>query len=112
MTRTSEELATQLRIAAEIGLQQMTEKQIALARHALGLPNKARKSYRNYFVTGPGTPDWDDWLAMVEAGNATRRGPLEIFGGDSCFHLTRAGADVALRAGERLCGEDFAEERS
>lgn len=85
----------------------MSDRQIGLARHALGLPNKARKSYRNYFVTGAGSTDHPDWEAMVVAGFASRMGPLEIFGGDYCYHLTRAGADAALQEGERLCREDF-----
>lgn len=85
----------------------LTERQITLARHALGLPNGARKSYRNYFVTGADSTDHPDWEAMVASGAAVRRGPLEIFGDDYCYHLTRSGADAALQEGESLCGEDF-----
>jgi hypothetical protein len=83
----------------------MTPKQIELARHALGLPNKRRCSYRNHFVTGPGSSDWDDWQAMVTAGYACRHEPRALFGGDYCFCLTRAGADAALKSGERLDSE-------
>jgi len=86
----------------------MNERQIGLARHALGLSYE-RKSYRNYFVTGEGTTDFPDWEAMVAGGFATRRGPLKIFAGDYCYHLTRAGAMAALRKGEYLCSEDWPE---
>jgi hypothetical protein len=80
----------------------MTPRQIDLARHALGLPNKRRCSYRNHFVTGPGCTDWDDWQAMVAAGDARRYEPSTLTGGDYCFVLTRQGAEVAVAPGERL----------
>ena len=35
----------------------MSAAQIELARHALGLPNKMRMSYRNRFVAGHGHVD-------------------------------------------------------
>lgn len=85
----------------------MTPRQHELARHALGLPNKDAKSYRNYFVTGQGSDDYPDWEAMVNGGFALKRGPLKIFGYDYCYHLTRAGAEIALQAGEHLCPEDW-----
>ena len=86
----------------------MTERQIGLARHALGLSYK-RTSYRNYFVTGDDSTDFPDWEAMVKGGFATRRGPVKVLGGDYCYHLTRAGATAALRKGEYLCAEDWPE---
>lgn len=85
----------------------MTPAQIELARHALGLPNRRRKSYRNHFVTGAGLDSHAEWLAMVEAGHARRRSGSAITGGDDLFWLTRAGARLALEPGERLCPEDF-----
>ncbi len=51
----------------------MTETQAKLARHALGLPNKKNTSYRNRFYTGPGSPDYLEWQAMVAEGNAVER---------------------------------------
>lgn len=84
----------------------MTESRIELARHALGLNGKARCSYRNHFSAGPGHSEYMDWLAMVEMGMATRR-EVTGFGGDDLFHLTRAGAEAALRPGERLDPDDF-----
>ena len=85
----------------------MTSDQKDLARHALGLPNKAWKSYRNHFVAGPGHSDFDNWETMVAAGEAWKRGPSAMFGGDYCFGLTRKGADAALMPREKLDAEDF-----
>jgi hypothetical protein len=80
----------------------MTETQRELARHALGLGNGRVRSYRNHFVTGPGSTDHPHWLAMVEAGYATRRAGSELTGGDDLFMLTNAGAEEALDPGELL----------
>lgn len=86
----------------------MTEAQQALARHALGLPNRRGVSYRNAFVAGAGHEDYADWIAMVEAGDARRRaGATLAFSGDDLFWLTPAGARAALHADEQLSAEDF-----
>lgn len=85
----------------------MTDQQRELARHALGLPNKRRKSYRNRFVTGEGSNDYPHWLAMYEAGFASRSRGCQITGGDDLFCLTRTGAKMALNPNERLDTEDF-----
>lgn len=85
----------------------LTDKQRELARHALGLPNARRQSYRNHFVTGPGSSDYVAWQAMVAAGFATRRAGSPLTGGDDLFRLNRAGAELALIGRERLCPEDF-----
>ena len=85
----------------------MTPTQRKLARHALGLPNKQRRSYRNHFVTGPGSVDYREWHTMVAMGDATRRAGSALTGGDDLFRLTRAGAESALEPGERLDAEDF-----
>lgn len=84
----------------------MTPEQIELARHALGLPNKMRMSYRNRFVAGPGHDDYENWLQMVADGNAQKRDDVP-FGGDSLFWLTEDGAKQALKPRERLDSEDF-----
>lgn len=85
----------------------MTEEQRELARHALGLRNGKKASYRNHFVCGPGHSDFDNWQAMTDAGQAKRHGPKALFGGDYCFVLTAAGAQAVLEPGERLDPEDF-----
>ena len=85
----------------------MTPKQIELARHALGLPNGRKTSYRNHFVTGKGSNDKKNWDAMLEAGMARVRRNVDLYDGDDYFRLTLAGAKAALAKGERLCPEDF-----
>lgn len=85
----------------------MTPEQIELARHALGLPNRNRKSYRNHFVAGEGHSDFDNWQAMVMAGLARFRKGSELTGGDPVFWLTLEGARSALKKGERLDLDDF-----
>lgn len=86
----------------------MTNSQKDLARHALGLPNTSRRSYRNRFVAGAGHGDFAEWITMVELGYANRRDGNTIpFGGDDLFWLTQEGARLALNKGEKLCAEDF-----
>lgn len=85
----------------------MSPKQRDLARHALGLPNPRRCSYRNHFVAGPGHADYQDWMVMTIRGDAKRRVGDPITGGDDLFTLTQAGAERALDPGETLDPEDF-----
>lgn len=86
----------------------MSPREIELARHALGLPNKARMSYRNRFVAGVGHEDYATWVQMVADGNAkVRYGASLPYGGDSLFWLTREGAEQALLKVEHLDPEDF-----
>lgn len=85
----------------------MTQEQIELARHALGLPNKRSRSYRNHYVAGAGHVDFENWLAMVEAGKAKRQENAPHCGGDDVFWLTPSGAREALRPRETLDPEDF-----
>lgn len=84
----------------------LAKAQRELARHALGLPNSSRRSYRNRFVTGEG-PDHEAWTAMVQAGHARSRKGVSWMGGMDAFWLTQDGALQALDEGESLCCEDF-----
>lgn len=85
----------------------MNAEQIELARHALGLPNKRRLSYRNHFVCGEGHDDFVAWQEMVAAEFARRRNGSALSGGEDVFWLTPKGAKLALKRGERLDPEDF-----
>ena len=78
----------------------MTDRQRELARHALGLPNAKRTTYRNHFVTGEGSDDFADWMAMVVGGFAGRGRPSPLTGGEDIFWLTTMGAMAALEPGE------------
>lgn len=80
--------------------------QIALARHALGLDGRLSTSYRNRFFAGRGHADFDEWMAMVKQGDATRSDPM-MHGGAFLFELTRKGAERALLPHEKLDPEDF-----
>lgn len=89
----------------------MDAAQRELARHALGLPNERRMSYRNRFATDAG-PDNEAWRGMVAAGLAKMRPGVEWMGGMDAFWLTRKGAEAALDPGERLDAEDFPDDPS
>jgi len=89
----------------------MTPAQRGLARHALGLPNDRRRSYRNrYFVAAAGDV-FDAWQAMVAAGDAADM-PITSMRNSVGFELTRQGALAALCQNESLCPEDFPPEPS
>ena len=83
----------------------MTPRQIELARHALGLPNRHKKSYRNRFVASPGHADYEDWMQIRAEKCATRR--IYTESENHWFLLTRKGALSVLFDGETLCEEDF-----
>lgn len=85
----------------------MTPAQRDLARHALGLPNVSRKSYRNRFVAPAESEDGKAWTDLVVQGLARRRDGTELSGGMDMFWLTREGAEAALLPREKLCSEDF-----
>lgn len=88
----------------------ITAAQRELARHALGLPNSERRSYRNHYVIGPHSPEYAEWAAMVADDLAFRNNRISgsrMLGKDDLFHLTRIGAEAALEPGERLDLEDF-----
>lgn len=86
----------------------MTPRQIELARHALGLRPGCLVSRRNNFVAAPDTADFDDWIAMMHAGHAERRGVMLTYGW-WVFKLTRAGAERALMQGDVLDPGDWPE---
>lgn len=85
----------------------MNKEQKRLARHALGLPNKKNKSYRNYFycLSDKGV-DFDNWMAMAQMKIATK------LKGANTFILTWKGAHLALEPGESLNPEDFTDRRT
>jgi len=83
----------------------MNPKQIEMARHALGFPNKQNISYRNHFCIGPDGDGWDDWQDLVKQGLAVER-KTALCGGDSLFHLTLKGALQVRENKEHLSPED------
>jgi len=86
----------------------LTMQQIELARHALGLPNPYKRSYRNRYIAGSKHPSYADWQGMVKEGLAKfSDGENLPFGGSHLFFLTRKGAEAVLSKDETLCSEDF-----
>ena len=84
----------------------MSERQRDLARHALGLPSIRRSSYRNRYVCSESGPTWSNWMLMELTGLA-ENDPDFSSNGHVLFSLTRRGAEMALKKGERLNPEDF-----
>jgi hypothetical protein len=82
----------------------LTPREKELARHALGLPNSRRRSYRNRYFAPSSSESHDIWIGMVSRG-------LGAFfyssGSNDYFRLTRSGALAALDPGEELDEEDF-----
>lgn len=74
----------------------LTANERELMEHALGL-NYHRTSFRNHFVTGPGSTDWDAWQSLVDRGFAVRREPSPISGGDYVFTVTDEGKSVLAK---------------
>lgn len=81
----------------------MTEHEIDLMRHALGVQKRGGKwtaPYRNHFVAGG--KDLETWEGLVASGHAARmRIAAELTGGDPAFFVTDHGKSAAL-AGLKL----------
>lgn len=82
----------------------MTPKQRELARHALGLTDGRKLSYRNYYVAALHSFHEMEWDDLVRAGMAERGSDRKSSVG---FCLTEAGARAAINSGEVLDPEDF-----
>ncbi len=92
-------------------LRQISDSQREMARHALGLPNKKRTSYRNHYCIGPGGDGYEDWDDLAAKGLAIRRtGP--DWGGDDMFYLTLNAALAVREPGEHISREDAQQMRS
>jgi len=88
----------------------LTPKQIELARHALGLPNKGNRSYRNRYVSPKTGDDYFSWLDMANVGLARSYGHItreHLEASTVYFELTLKGASLVLKPKEKLCQEDF-----
>lgn len=70
----------------------MNEKQLHILQHSLGLDKYGHGTfYRNHFVTGEGSDDHDDCMALVNLGFMTFRPGNALSGGDDVFRVTDAG---------------------
>lgn len=73
-------------------MEELTEKQKEIIQHALGL-NRAKKPFRNRFVTGPGSKDFEV-LESLEANGCAKRNEHWLTGGDIFFWITEKGAEA------------------
>lgn len=89
----------------------LTPIQRQMARHALfGLEEgRLKRTFRNRFAVGAGdSPKKDAWNDLMVKGAAT--GWSDVHSRMTFYHLTRLGAQSALKKGESLDPEDFPEE--
>lgn len=69
-------------------------RRLEILQHAIGanqFGRYERSCHRNYFVTGEGSTDHPDCLALVELGFMTRTPGNAITGGGDVFRVTRGG---------------------
>lgn len=69
-----------------------------ILQHALGLDQYGRgNAYRNHFVTGPGSTDWDHCLALEGEGLMMRADKSRLLpDSDQCFTVTVRGRAAVL----------------
>lgn len=72
----------------------MTPKQRDIMKHALGA-GRGAPGWRNHFVTGPGSDDYDDCEALVAAGLMTKREGSALSGWDAVYAVTAEGKAAA-----------------
>ena len=70
----------------------LTGAQKHILRHSLGVPDPGQTNmYRNHFVTGEGSTDYPDCMALLGLGMMTRQNGNELTGGDDAFFVTEIG---------------------
>jgi hypothetical protein len=70
----------------------MNPQQLHILQHSLGLDQYGRGTmYRNHFVTGEGSMDHADCMALVDAGYMGVRKNHPLAGGDDGFWVTETG---------------------
>lgn len=75
----------------------MSDK-LHILQHSLGLDRYGDGTqYRNHFVTGPGSKDFDACRELVDAGLMAERGENQLTGGDTLFTVTEKGIDYVSR---------------
>ncbi|KAB8307617.1 hypothetical protein EH227_16660 [Rouxiella chamberiensis] len=76
-----------------------TNYQIGLMQHALGINERHREPYRNYFLASRGHSDSVDLESLVSAGLMTSRAaPSFCAENDVVYHVTDAGQEIAIAA--------------
>ena len=78
----------------------LTASEAEIMRHALGL-NRAKVSYRNRYLTGPGSDSYHCCEALVARGLMVKRVVHpELTGGDDCYCVTKRGVEALQANGE------------
>ncbi|MGH8156613.1 MAG: hypothetical protein ACREPQ_00705 [Rhodanobacter sp.] len=77
---------------------ELSSPHLHILQHALGVDTYGQgRQYRNHFVTGEGSSDFDACVQLVNEGLMTRTRGNAITGGDDVFRVTPKGVDyVAL----------------
>ena len=86
---------------ASLAQRELTPEQVHILRHSLGLTN-GEAMYRNHFVTGEGSDDHPDCLALVAMGLMIRRGGNALTGEMDLFIVTETGKQAALAHSPKL----------
>ena len=74
------------------------DNKLHILQHSLGLDQYGEgRQYRNHFVTGPGSDDFDDCRELVADGLMTERAGSELSGGSPVFFVTRKGIDFVAQ---------------
>ena len=71
---------------------------IELMQHALGISERNRTPYRNYFLAGEEHTDNEKWKELVSDGFATSRPAPDFTGGGTLYHVTEKGEATAISA--------------
>lgn len=70
------------------------DDRLHILQHSLGLDKYGQgRQYRNHFVTGPGSDDYDNCVSLVADGLMAMRNGSAISGGDPIFSVTQKGID-------------------
>jgi hypothetical protein len=70
----------------------MEGRDLEILQHSLGLDEYGHgRPYRNHFVTGPGSKDFEACCSLTGRGLMEDHGMSPLYGGDHCFTVTDAG---------------------
>jgi len=73
------------------------DNKLHILQHSLGVDEYGEgNQYRNHFVTGEGSNDWESCNELVELGMMTVNRNHNLSGGDDCFFVTDAGKNFVL----------------
>ena len=74
----------------------MKELNYSLLHHSLGIDERNKRAYRNYFATSSNTTDYPDLMLLVDAGLMEKKSSPSWSGSDLTFYVTEAGTTKAF----------------